>query len=814
MNNLKRQGSLLWLLVFFCVLPGAFAQTGPEKVVSIVVTNFGPKVASEEFVRGNIHVKAGDLYVRSSIDQDVLNLYKTGFFSDIRVKDQHIPDGVILTYVLQGKLRLTAVNIRGNTKVSTHNLMKKITSKKGDPLDEKKLFTDCQEMQKLYEKKGFQHTVVKYVAGNYDYEAGVATVDFEVIESPKIKIVDVQFIGAKAFTQRKLRWTIKTRRHWMWSWITKSGVFKEDQFEDDKETLADFYRGQGYIDFEIKDVTFLHPTPGKMVIQISVFEGTQYKVGTVTVKGNKLFTTEQITAWIQHRHEATHSKVKLGSHGFEADEGMTFKPDSLAHDIKTIEDFYGTKGYINAHQEGKSFNVRVAKIPNVDTGTMDLEYTIEEGEKVYIEKILIKGNVKTKDKVIRRELAVLPGEPFDMVMVQLSKDRLEQLTFFERVDARPVATDVPNHDDLVISVDEKSTGNFTFGAGFNTIESIFGYAEIEQRNFDLFKPPYFTGGGQKLRLRVQLGAQLQDYLLSFEEPWFLDRKLRLQIDLYRSVANYVSLNSLYDVNRTGAKVSLTRALGSDFVIGSVSYNIEQVGITSVDPNAPTDILTESGYNIENRFGASIAYDTRNDVKLPNKGQNTELDSLISVGDRNYYRLELKSSWFSRGAFADHVIQLSGKIGFTHQLNGIEVPFYDRFYLGGQDTLRGYDYHGVGPRQVSQDGNLFEPIGGDSYWFGTLEYTIPLIDHLAFALFYDIGNVSPRAYSFGQQTVRDQFGNFVGRTGSYSDDYGIGLRLDIPTLGPLRLDYGIPIHHDGFNGASGKFQFGVGFQRLL
>jgi outer membrane protein insertion porin family len=811
MNYLKRQGSLLGLLVLFCLLPGAYAQLGQEKVAGIVVTNFGPKVASDEFVRGNIHVKAGDVYVRSSIDQDVLNLYKTGFFSNIRVTDQHTSDGVILTYLLQGKLRITAVNIHGNTKVSTRNLMKKITSKKGDPLDERKLFNDCLEMQKLYEKKGYQHTVVKYEEGNFDYLAGVATVDFQVIESPKIRIVDVVFDGAKAFKQGKLRHVIKTRRHWWLSWLTRSGVYKEDQFADDKDTLADFYRGKGYIDFEIKDVKFTYPAPGRMIIHIEVFEGTQYKVGSVTITGNKLFTTDQIVAWIKGKHDKTHSKVKIGEHGLEADAGLTFKPDSLDHDIKSIEDFYGSKGYINVRQGP---NLRVSKIPNVDTGTMDLEYAINEGEKVYIEKILIKGNVKTKDKVIRRELAVIPGEPFDMVLVQLSKERLEQLTYFERVDARPEPTDVPNHDDLVINVDEKSTGNFTFGAGFNTVESIFGYAEIEQRNFDLFKPPYFTGGGQKLRLRVQVGAELQDYLLSFEEPWFLDRKLRLGVDLYRSVANYVSLNSLYDVTRTGAKVSLTRALGSDFLIGSVSYNIEQVGITSVDTNAPTSILNEAGYNLENRFGATIAYDTRNSVRLPNKGQITELDGLISAGDRNYYKLELKSSWFSRGIAPDHVIQLAGKVGFTHQLDGPDVPFYDRFYLGGQDTLRGFDYHGVGPREPSQDGTLYEPIGGDSYWFGTLEYTIPLIDHLAFALFYDIGNVSPRAYSFGQQTVVDPFGNPQGRTGSFSDDYGLGLRLDIPTLGPLKLDYGIPIHHDGFNGSSGKFQFGVGFQRLL
>jgi outer membrane protein insertion porin family len=383
-----------------------------------------------------------------------------------------------------------------------------------------------------------------------------------------------------------------------------------------------------------------------------------------------------------------------------------------------------------------------------------------------------------------------------------------------------------------VGVDEKSTGNFTFGAGFNTVESIFAYAEVSQANFDLFHPPYFTGGGQKFRLRVQLGTELQDYLVSFVEPWFLNRKLALGVDLYRSVQNFVSLDSLYDVARTGAKVSLTRALGSDFLIGSVSYNVEDIGIFNVNTNAPTSILQNAGDTIVSRFGASLTYDTRNSYELANKGQETQLAGTMSVGDRNYYRLELKSSWFFRGIAKDHTLEISGKAGVTQSVSGGDVPFYDRFYLGGQDSLRGFDYHGVSPREVSQDGQLFEPIGGDTYWFASAEYTIPIISRLSFALFYDIGNVSTRAYSNGGQEVQGRsfiapgqvlppfsppfsFGAFpAGNTGAYSDDFGFGIRLSIPTLGPLRLDYGIPLHHDTFNGNGGKFQFGAGFSRPL
>lgn len=827
MRFLIRHGGILALL-FLGLARFASAQVSPyDTILAINVTNIGPQVASDSLIRANIHVRPGDRYIRASVDQDILNLYNTGFFSNIRVTDQRTDKGVNLTYILQGKYRLNGISFEGNTKYSSTKLQKKISSKSGDPFDERKLFNDSQTIEKMYEKAGYQHTTVKYIPQNIDNETGQESVVFQIQETPKIKIESVDFIGAHAFTERKLRRVIKTRRHWMWSWLTRKGFFKKDQFQDDQDTLTEFYRSRGYIDFEIADVKFINPTPNTMKIEIHVNEGTLYKVGSVVFKGNQLFTTDQIIAGLKVQHAQSHSKTNIGVHGLQADVGMTFTPGALAHDVQAVEDFYGSKGYINVRQG--TGNLIVHKIPNTEAGTMDLEYNFKEGEKVYIEKIIIKGNVKTKDKVIRRELAVYPGDVFDMVRVRLSKDRLEGLGFFERVDTKPVPTEtgVENRDDLIVGVDEKSTGNFTFGAGFNTIESLFGYAEVSQANFDLFNPPYFTGGGQKFRLRVQLGLEMQDYEVSFVEPWFLNRKLRLGVDLYRTVFNFISLDNMYDVSRTGGKVSLSRALGSDFLIGSVSYNLEDVGIINVNTNAPTTIQEAAGNTLVSRFGAAIAYDTRNTYELSNKGQRTALSGQIAVGDRDYYRLDASSDWFFRGFAHNHVLELSAKTGVTQSVDGGDVPFYDRFYLGGQDSLRGFDYYGVGPREVTQDGQLYEPIGGDTYWFASAEYTIPIIDRLSFAVFYDIGNVSARPWSvssfdvLGKQFTpnigpRKKFSNFfpVGSTGAFSDDYGIGLRLNIPMLGPLRLDYGIPIHHDPFNGPSGKFQFGAGFSRPL
>ena len=217
------------------------------------------------------------------------NLYATGFFYNIQVAADNTPDGVVLTYMVQGKPRLTDIKFEGNTKFKASKLLKKISSKVGEPLDERKLFTDTQDIQKMYQKSGYPRTEVKYVL-NIDENAGRGTATFEITESPKVKIIEVEFVGAQAFPQKKLRKVIKTRKHWMFSWITGSGVFKEDQFEEDKEKLAEFYRDKGYIDFEIKDVQFVNPTPQTMIIRFILYEGTQYKVGAVKFTGNKLFT--------------------------------------------------------------------------------------------------------------------------------------------------------------------------------------------------------------------------------------------------------------------------------------------------------------------------------------------------------------------------------------------------------------------------------------------------------------------------------------------------------------------------------------------
>ncbi|MBI3881532.1 MAG: hypothetical protein HY301_15895, partial [Verrucomicrobia bacterium] len=288
----------LLLLGLGMLLPSARAQlgggTGP-KITQIVIQHVGPAAASEELVRANIRLKVGEPYLRTQADDDVRTLYATGYFYNIRIGEKFTDDGVILSYVLQGKPILMEILLKGNELYSRSKLMKKVTSKVGEPLNERKLFADTEEIKKFYQKEGYQGTKAKYVV-TIDENAGRGTVTIEITETPKVRVVDVEFNGAQAFTPRTLRSELKTRRWWMWSWLTGSGKIKDEEFEDDKDRLSDFYRSKGYIDFEIKEVKLDYTSPKRLIIRFTIREGVQYKIGSIDFKGNTLFTAEQFLA--------------------------------------------------------------------------------------------------------------------------------------------------------------------------------------------------------------------------------------------------------------------------------------------------------------------------------------------------------------------------------------------------------------------------------------------------------------------------------------------------------------------------------------
>lgn len=838
-----------WLWMGCLMVPAALRAQAPPGVplppqVSRVEIKFvGPATVSEDLIRANIRIKPGDPFNQLAADNDVENLYATGFFYNIRVAQQRLTDGSLaLTYVVQSKPILTEVRFSGNQRFSVNRLRKKISSKAGEPLDERKLFDDAQQIRTMYEKAGMQGTTVN--PKPFINEAlGRGTVTFEIVEAPKVRIQKVYFEGNEAFSQRKLRGVIKTRR-WNWiSWLTGSGRFKEDEFAEDRDRLREFYGSHGYVDFEIKGVEFDRPRTNRMTITVDVAEGTQYRVGSVTFEGNKKFTPAEVLANLRDdRGGFTRQRLTPG---------QIFTPENLEADIQNIQNFYGSLGYLDVR-------VQAQKIPNVVDGTIDLKYTIRdlrgglgEGEKSFIEKIEIKGNTKTKDRVIRRELAVSPGETFDMVRVKVSKQRLEQMNYFEKVDAKDAPTDVPNQRNLVVAVEEKNTGNVALGAGYSSVDKLVGYIEVSQGNFDLFNPPTFTGGGQKARARAQIGTQRQDYILGFTEPWFLGRRLRLDTELYYRDLQYLS--QTYDTTVLGGSAGLTKQLPFNLTLNNTytlqnvditfdqgyldqypayvdSYtyltNNGQVSIVSTNrvPGPQPVLLSQAGETLISSLNWTLSHDTRNNLQLPTRGHVIQFEPMLAGGplgaQASFYQLEVKASqyWspsrlFSPASstydfFKEHILEVVGNVGVVEAFGsgdrGTEgvVPVNNRWYLGGLYSLRGFKFREVGPVDPLTE----EPIGGGTYWFASAEYSVPVVPRVRFALFFDSGMVYPGSYSFSPQRYADG-----STTGYYNSNWGLGLRLNLP-IGPLRLDYGIPIKTDKFNDSSGQFQFGVGYTR--
>lgn len=805
---------LFWLLLL-AGLPGLDAQQIAPRVHKILIRHIGPPAVSDDFVRANIRTKEGEPLYRATVDEDIAALYRTGYFFQIRVDYNNTPDGTDVTYILQGKPILTSIQIQGNHKLSLKKLSKKLTAKVGQPLDMEKLFEDSLEMQKLYEKSGYQDTKVVVEDPVINEAEGRASVVIRIAESPKVHIKEVDFIGTHGFKMRQLRKAIKTRRRWMFSWLTGSGVLKKDQFEDDKDTLVEFFQNAGYIDMSIEKTQFDYISPSKMIIKFYINQGQQYKVGNLSIKGNTVFSTNDFLKGVVIDRQL----MKL-----EMQPGAIFKPEAYAKDADTLRDMYGSRGYLAREQNGSTV-ITQSRSANTANGTIDLAYDIQEGEKCYIEKINIEGNVKTKDKVLRRELAVSPGEVYDMVRVKISKERLENLQYFEKVDTQAQDTDVPNRKDLEIAVQEKSTASFTVGAGFDSVESLVGFVELRQGNFDLFNPPTFTGAGQKMELRASVGLQLQDYEMNFTEPWLFGKKLTFNVDLFHRYDYYDSLNSLYTETFDGGTISLTKALG-DRLRGTVSYTGEQVhvginsgyttnyttnlvnsanGLTQVPsvtgPNISTNIFDERGNTFVSKVGLALTYDTRGpNFNQPDHGQQTTLSTEVATqpGSAQFYKLELKTDWFIKGFFKGQTLELGARGGVVSPYGDSgHVPIFERWFLGGLYSLRGFRFREVGP--MDQFG---EPLGGDTYFYASAEYNIPLNKYIRFILFYDIGNVYPGDYSF-TPAPGDRL---------YSDDYGLGLGILLPVQGgiPLTVYYGIPIHHDPDVGGSGRPQFGFGW----
>ncbi|HEV7867283.1 MAG TPA: outer membrane protein assembly factor BamA [Chthoniobacteraceae bacterium] len=743
-------------------LPQPTAPQAPI-VRQIDIQYAGPGSVAREKILANMRTRVGRPYSEATVEEDIRNLYNTGNIANVRIFGEAMTDGVKVIVVVQAKSQVTSVVITGASQIKESRLRKEISAKPNDALNEAALEQDRQKLQEYYSSRGFTEAEVRYTVQT-DEKTGLSKVVFTINEAGKTSIRSVKFEGNQALKDGELSKVVRTKAKSLLRIFSKAGRLNSELLEDDARAIRELYQSRGYADAQVQPARITRQGT-RVDIVFPIVEGPLYHVGKVSYTGANVFTVDELTR---------NAKVKTGE---------IYSPQSVRADVKTIQDLYGSRGYID-FQAG-------ANTSPAGNRTVDVSFALDEGVQSYVEHVNISGNTRTKDKVIRRELALTPGEVYNTVRVDASKERLRNLNYFSKVESYPAETLIPGRRDLNILVEEKRTGSFNFGAGFSSIENLLGFAEITQGNFDVTRWPQFTGGGQKFRMRVQYGTRRKDFVISLTEPYFLDREISVGGELFYREASFTS--SVYDERRYGFALSARKRL-TQFTALRVGYRLENISILNVDEDASQTIRDEEGTRLKSEVSTGLRYDTRDSVFLTRKGEVVDLSAYVAGGflggDTDIYGFDLEASKYFLLP-GDTILTIQGELaGVQNWAGGERVPIFDRLYLGGANNLRGFKFRDVGPKD--EDG---EPIGGNTLWRVTVEYTFPIVDKVRGAVFYDAGAVSAESWDVG---------------GSMNSDVGIGVRLDLP-IGPVRLDYGIPIQSDEFNDSSGKFQFNIGYQ---
>lgn len=738
---------------------------GPPVIHSLEVQYKGPATISKERILAQMRTKVGQVYSNDIVQEDIKTLYKTGYIRNVRIFAQPEGDGVKVIVAVQTRAIIREIEINGAERIKPKRLRKEIKVQLNHAVDEQALEESREKMIEVYQGHGFNDVSIEFRVDPIDEKRGTARVVFTVNEGVRGAISQVRFEGNAHVKAATLRKQMKTRGRSLIYFMDKTGRLDEVQLEQDMDKIREYYQNHGFIDVQIKEVRKDRTPKGPMIITVVIVEGPQYHVRKLTISGYEHSTEPRIRAFL---------KMK---------EGSVYSPKQLRDDAKAVADAYGSGGYVDL--------VITPDGTPAGPALIDVHYTVEEGTRSFVNRIDIQGNTRTKDKVIRREVLVAPGDVFNTVRVDTTKKRLENLGYFAKVETYPEDTDIPGRKDLTILVQEKRTGSLSFGGGFSTVDKLVGFAELTQGNFDLFNWPSFTGGGQKFRLRLQYGTERKDFILTITEPYFLDRRLALTGSAFYTEANYLS--SDYDQRNYGFTFEMRKPINA-YLYGTVGYTLQDVDIFNVNPASSEFIQSQAGSTVESKLFGSLVYDSRDNPLLTRKGRRITFSPAVTGGflggDTQIYGLDLEGSQYFHLPW-DTILLINGEVATVSQWGASsDVPIYERLFLGGSNNLRGFPFREVGPKDENG-----EPKGGKSMARTTIEWTFPIIEKARGAVFYDMGFVNSDPWSFG-------FNNMAS-------DIGIGLRLDLP-IGPLRLDYGYPVMRDGYNGG-GHFNFNVGYQ---
>ncbi len=746
------------IAIFFIFL--SLLCLAQEKILKIEIE--GNRIISNATIISNIKVRANQPYNENIINEDIKSLMSLGYFDNVEVEKKITPQGIIVKFKLKEKPILKKITIEGAKHISRRQIKEVMGLKEGIFLDEVEVKDALLAVKDLYRKKGFTEAKVTY---EVDVKKDTNEAHLKVIISEKgiVKVRKIIIKGNEAFSTKRIKKLIKTKE----AWFFRRGIFKKEVLEDDIERIKDFYREQGFSDVEVS--SSWDTLDGKIFVTIKIKEGRRYYIGKVNIEGNREVSDDEIKKVIKLKEGDIFTKTKV---------------EKQALDIQAI---YFDKGYIFAQVTPLSY-------VNPQTKKVDVTFHIVENEVNYVEMIHIRGNQKTKDKVIRRELRIYPGDKFEGTKIKKSRQRLENLGFFEEVRFDTEPGSKPNWQNLIVEVKEAKTGYLSFGGGYSSVDEFIGFIELRQRNFDYKNFKTFTGAGQDLSLYGSFGTLAESYEISFTNPWIFDTPISFGFDGYkRQHEREEDVGYAYESKARGGAIRFGREF-TDYLKGGVAYRFEKIQISDVVEDATQDLKEEEGSCDLSSLELNLSWDTRDNVFNPTQGiyfsNSFQVTGGFLGGDKDFTKLLARLSFYFP-IKSKSVIELKLRAGIANPFSDTEkVPIYERFFAGGSSTIRGYHERKVGPIDpVTED-----PIGGEALFVYNTEYTYSLTDFLKLAVFFDTGNVWKKCSDF--------------LSGGFKSSVGLGLRVKTP-IGPISVDYGWPLNKEpGEEKKEGRFHFNV------
>jgi len=745
----------------------------------------GNRKVEDDAIRVQLLSKAGTLLDAAKLREDLRAMWKMGFFADIDVEAEvGTSGGVTLTFAVKEKPSIRKILIAGNSEMGLDKINEVLDLELDAIVDIGKVKKNRQKIADVYVQKGFYLATVDYEVKPVN-ESEV-DVWFTVDEKAKVKIREVQFIGNSAISDDELRGAIATRRQDALSFLNDSGTYSQEAFERDLLLVSAYYWDRGYANVKVGTPQLrLSRDKQFMYLSIPVDEGPVFTIGSVNFKGDLIGTPAQNA-----------EKINLRA-------GLTFSRTTIAEDREKLSSFYQDQGYAYA-------NVLPLTKVDLPNRKINLTFEVARGKRAYFERINIRGNSKTRDKAIRREMKISEGEMFNNTNLEVSKRRITALGFFENV---VISTKRGSSDEFVevnVEVAERPTGTFQIGAGFSSVENFIAQAQISQNN--LF------GRGQTLALQAQISSLRQLFLLRFVEPYFLDTQWTFAFDLYNQSRGF----GTFFRNASGgtltwgyplsyeARAFLTYKL-EDVSITTGSGGIANLGATSA-PIAATSVANLFRGGVTSSLRASLSWDSRNNRLFPTGGWFHTLFAEYAsqyTGSENKFVRWGGFTRHYRPLFGPFVLRLNAELGFTTSTDPLGVPISERYLVGGIFDIRGYAPRSLGPKLLTQPpGDVGQslgelPLGGNMQVILNSEIEFPLFKKVGISgvVFFDMGNAYnlEDRYCSGLQSKNASISIKFDPCFRLPDSIVKGLRKSIgfgfrwfSPIGPLRFEWGIPL----------------------